>query len=175
MTPESPLALRPFTAADAGLLAAWAADPRITRFVGDGRPWDAARVEQRVTEALAGRPLDEPGAARWFVVEEPGAAAPCALAVATRRSDGLEIGYWVAVEHWGRGVGRATARLLLDRLFPDGPPATETVFARVDPDNHASVAVLVGVGMRRVGAADGTDRYELPTGQPSGSADVPSP
>ncbi|WP_157970780.1 GNAT family N-acetyltransferase [Nakamurella deserti] len=161
--------LRPFTAADAGLLAGMASDPRITRFVGDGLPWDRDRIEQRVTEAVTGAALEVVGGVRWSVAEENG--RPCALGVVSHRESGLEIGYWVAVTHWGRGIGRATARLLIAGLAG----ATATVFARVHPDNAASIAVLTGLGMRRTGTADGVDRYELPGFQRHGNSPVPSP
>ena len=172
MHPAEPT-LRPFTAADADFLAAMAVDPRITRFVGDGEPWTRERIDQRVAEALTGTAPGQVGAARWFVAEEAG--RPVALAVATRRASGVEIGYWVAVGEWGRGVARTTAQLLLERVAAlfDGWP----VFARVHPDNAASVAVLLGIGLRRVGAdAEGVDRYEAsPATQASGSAAAPSP
>lgn len=164
-----PVALRPFTAADAGFVATMASDPRITRFVGDGVPWDRDRIGDRVADALAGRPFDTVGAARWFVAEEDGEAR--ALAVVSRCETGLEIGYWVAVAHWGRGLGRTTAGLLLAALTDTTAP----VFARVHPDNAASVAVLAGLGLRRTGSVDGVDRYELPAAHPQGGSSVPSP
>jgi RimJ/RimL family protein N-acetyltransferase len=69
--------------------------------------------------------------------------------VAFDLGDERSIGYWIAREHWDRGIATAALRIYLAET-PDRP-----LYARVVPDNSASVRVLEKCGFRpsRVGRA----------------------
>lgn len=166
------LRLRLLTRADVPFVTALAQDPRVVRWVRDGRPWSAELVADRTGRALADGPADRPGAARWFVAELPGpaagadgadgpavagAAVAVALVVATRGEGSAEVGYWVAPGHWGRGIATAALGLALE-LLP-AQLGTDVLTARVHPDNAASAAVLRHHGFRADGAEDGLDRF----------------
>nr|WP_272917779.1 GNAT family protein [Nocardioides flavescens] len=62
------------------------------------------------------------------------------------RTEGV-LGYIVDPKHWGRGIGSALARGLLDAAF--GPLGLRRVTASCNADNPASVRILEGLGMRR--------------------------
>jgi ribosomal-protein-alanine N-acetyltransferase len=49
-----------------------AADQRVTRFVGDGQLWAPLVIQDRVRAALRQEPVEQVGAARWYVAEEGG-------------------------------------------------------------------------------------------------------
>lgn len=63
-----------------------------------------------------------------------------------RRTEG-RIGYLVHPAYWGRGVGSGLARGLVSAAF--GSLGLRRVTAGCNADNHASVRILEGVGMRR--------------------------
>jgi len=44
--------LTPFSAADHDFLAKLASDPRVTAFIGDGRPWTGPYLSRRMEQAL---------------------------------------------------------------------------------------------------------------------------
>jgi RimJ/RimL family protein N-acetyltransferase len=56
-----------------------------------------------------------------------------------------QVGYWIAREHWGKGIATAALGQLLEDL-PERP-----LFARVAADNHGSRRVLEHCGFQPVG------------------------
>lgn len=134
--PEPDLVLRPFTRTDTEFFARLATDERVTRFVGDGRPWDSGFIAARVDSALGGLPPEHPEAKRWFIASLDD--EPAGLVVSSRQADVVEIGYWLAPEHWGKGLaGRMVARAIprcrpnsARFRFPRGSvPVTRLLFA----------------------------------------------
>lgn len=142
---------------------------------------------------LAGtKPRDrEAFEARWRDILRPGSSAgvvPRVILV-----DGLlvgsinvfpqegteSIGYWIAREHWGRGIATRAIRLLLDEV------ATRPLFARVIAHNVASVRALERNGFvvtsrhrtesneRYVAAERFVLRLEASTPQPGDGTQVP--
>ncbi|MBD2766069.1 GNAT family N-acetyltransferase [Kocuria sp. cx-455] len=155
MTSTPPLQLKPFDATDVPFFANMAADPRVTKFVGDGSIWDQATLAEKTNNALRAAPLNEQGAARWFVALHDG--QPVGVLVSTRREAGVEIGYWVPPEHWGQGIAGSMVDAGLETI-----PAlydSDNLIARVDPDNTASARVLTRRGFHVTGCENGLDRY----------------
>lgn len=56
-----PVRLMPFSTADHDFLAKLASDPRVTAFIGDGRPWTGPYLSRRMEQAL-----QDPGV-QWFI------------------------------------------------------------------------------------------------------------
>src|SRR5688500_3594458 len=81
-------------------LLRWATDPRMTAHVGDGQPWTTEYVTERHEQAL--RHWEEHGFGMHAVVEDGEIVGLAQLA--DRGDDGIEIGYWVDPDHWGRGL-----------------------------------------------------------------------
>lgn len=133
-----------------------AADPRVTKYVGDGSTWDQATIAEKTQQALRGTPLNEPGAARWFVAHR--IDQPMGVFVYTRQESGVEIGYWVPPEYWTQGIAGAMIDAgleMIPRLF-----TTDTLIAHVDPANAASGRVLIRRGLHLAGRENGLDRYD---------------
>ncbi|MCC5782816.1 hypothetical protein CK505_17485 [Kocuria sp. WN036] len=149
--------LRPFQETDTAFFTGLATDERVTRFVGDGRPWAPQAIQDRLRAALQQQPVEQSGAVRWFIAVE--AQEAVGLVVSTRCDEGVEVGYWVSPEHWGRGVAGA----MVDRAVATVPEIYGQVrlIARVDPANAASARVLTRRGFELETSQDGIDRYVL--------------
>ncbi len=147
--------LRPFREEDLEFFATLARDERVTRYVGDGRPWSADQIDERTQPALRQDPTGQVGAARWFIAEVNGQGV--GLFVSTRRQDAIEVGYWVSPLNWGRGVAGA----MLDRALEVLPSVYETprLSARVSPENTASARVLTRRLFTYQGHLEGVDLY----------------
>jgi RimJ/RimL family protein N-acetyltransferase len=65
------------------------------------------------------------------------------------------VGYWIAAEHWGRGIATRALSLLLELV------ATRPLHARVARDNVASIRVLERNGFSLTGYewSPGDERY----------------
>lgn len=136
------ITLQPFQLTDVTFFASMASDARVTRFIGDGRPWDQQTIADRVRAALQLDPLDLADSSRWFLAAEAGESV--GIVVSTRKNEGIEIGYWVAADHWGRGIAGAMVDCALATI-PDVYGSRE-LFARVDPSNTASARLLTRRG-----------------------------
>ena len=143
--------LRPWRAADAGVLAAAWLDPEIR---------DRLEVPEQADEAAALRWISqrEQARARGLSVDLAVTDPPSGTVVGEVGLSGLDpvrraalIGWWIS-EGW-RGQGRAAeaVRLLLDWALSEGP--LDAVMAEVASDNPASAAVARRAGMRRVAAS----------------------
>lgn len=67
----------------------------------------------------------------------------------------LFVGYWIAREHWGRGVASTALRLMLDEV------RQRPIYARVASHNPASLRVLTRNGFVEIDRRQGpeTERY----------------
>ncbi len=128
-------------------------DPRVTRHLGDGRPWDRERVINRHLEHLEHWAEHGFGWRAILDADERvlGVAALNRLArpLPGIKEPAIEIGWWVAPEDWGRGVATEAATAIRDEAFTDHGAAR--LAARYQPANHASGRVMVKLGMTRHG------------------------
>lgn len=111
-----------------------------------------------------GRPL--------FVITRDEGRIVGACGVATLRTDGPEIGYWIGVPYWGNGYATEAARALVDHAF--GELGYEELHAGARVTNPASRRVLEKCGfqwthvvLQRVAALNSSapsDRFRLDRG-----------
>lgn len=151
------ITLRPFQETDTAFFTDLATDERVTRYVGDGRPWAPQLIQERLRTVRQQIPVEQVGAVRWFIAEEAGEAV--GLVVSTRWDEGVEVGYWVSPQHWGRGVAGAMVDLAATTV--PGIYGRVRLIARVDPANAASARVLTRRGFALEANQDGLDRYVL--------------
>ena len=86
----------------------------------------------------------------FAITEREGGAVVGAIGLAVAAEHArAELGYWVAVSHWGMGYCTEAARALLDLAF--GPLALHRVQARHFLRNPASGRVMQKLGMRPEG------------------------
>jgi ribosomal-protein-alanine N-acetyltransferase len=151
------ITLRPFHEADTTFFTGMASDERVTRFIGDGQPWDEQTIHDRIRAALQEDPLDQVGASRWFLATE--ANAPVGIVVSSCKDAGVEVGYWVSPDHWGRGIAGA----MLDATLASIPDTygSRNLLARVDPANAVSAKLLTRRGFQLDTHVEGLDHYTL--------------
>jgi RimJ/RimL family protein N-acetyltransferase len=138
------LFLRPAFPEDARELHQAICDARIVAMLASAPwPYRLADAQESCT-----RPAD-PRAPRFLVTAPGDKGAPIVGAVGLHRGDdGLELGYWVARDHWGRGYATEAGRGALEiaRALGHG-----RVLAGQFVDNPASGRVLRKLGFRETG------------------------
>ena len=140
------LLLRPGWAEDAPALAAAIADEMIVRNLATA-PWP---YRLRDAEAFLAQPRD-PAMPSFLILERRTDGAPriigsCGLG--RRPSGAVELGYWIARPHWGKGFATEAGRALIDIARTLKLPRLE---ASHFLDNPASGRVLEKLGFRPTG------------------------
>ncbi|WP_179273662.1 MULTISPECIES: GNAT family N-acetyltransferase [unclassified Rhodococcus (in: high G+C Gram-positive bacteria)] len=141
------LQLRPAVPSDADFLFSMASDPDVVRWVGGGTPWSRDYFDGRFSRALNAEDTRTPDVPRWFI----GATEdrqPVGLLSLIRRSDHIEVGYWVHPAQWGRGFAGELIDLAQDHT--DGLPMAAQVYRA----NSASRRVLERAGYTLVDDGD---------------------
>ena len=110
------LDLRPFTADDAAAARRVYGDPEVMRFVGDGDPVSPLRTAQMLADYAAHQARH--GFAFWAVIERASGEliGDAGLEVT---GQGIELGYTLARDRWGRGLATEAGRLCVEAA--DGP------------------------------------------------------
>ncbi|HYZ97457.1 MAG TPA: GNAT family N-acetyltransferase [Acidimicrobiales bacterium] len=169
--PRRGMRLRPWRSdpRDAAALAAAWADPAVaagSRVPDDPSPaaarrWIAGEAERRARGLALDLVVGQVGADDvWGEVGLRG------LDPVIRRA---EVGWWLAPEVRGCGVAATAVDLLASWAL--GPPlGLHQVWARIDPDNAASVRVASDAGFRLLGTAGGTTVWSRARAQRSGPA-----
>ncbi|MGE5563470.1 MAG: GNAT family N-acetyltransferase [Bacillota bacterium] len=139
------LLLRPGFPEDAPALASAIADEAIVRNLATA-PWP---FRMRDAEAFLAKPRD-PVLPSFLIFERtdgpPRLVGSCGLG--RRPSGAVELGYWVARSHWGRGIATESGRALVDIARALGLPQLE---ASHFIDNPASARVLDKLGFESTG------------------------
>ena len=150
------LLLRPGWAEDAPALAQAIADEAIVRNLATA-PWPYAL---RDAEAFLAAPRDP--VLPSFLIFERTAANPVLVGscgLGRRPSGAVELGYWIAREHWGRGFATEAGTALLAIAEALALPRLEASFFI---DNPASGRVLEKLGFLPTGLA--APRYSCARG-----------
>lgn len=144
---EGPLVLRPWSADDAGALAAAWADPEIARWTGVPSRHDEAAARRWIGGDADRRAR---GLALDLVIERAGeVVGEVGLSGVDTDEGRAEIGWWVAPDH--RGGGIATSAAALVAAWAVAELDLDVVVARCHRDNPASGAVARAAGFRPVG------------------------
>ncbi|MDN5929802.1 MAG: GNAT family N-acetyltransferase [Pseudonocardia sp.] len=134
------IALAACTDTDLDDFLALALDPRVTARIGDGTPWSR---ETAVARFRRGRACCERGEGLWFLARDGGEFVGLVLGELDHLAE-IEIGIWLAPEHWGQGHGRALLGLLLPMIGLRFPGVRPTAYA--DVAHAASAAMLCAAG-----------------------------
>jgi RimJ/RimL family protein N-acetyltransferase len=150
------LLLRPGWAEDAPDLARAIADEQVVRNLATA-PWPYALED---AEAFLAAPRD-PAMPSFLVTErtegEPRLVGACGLG--RRPSGAVELGYWIARAHWGKGFATEAGRALIDIAQTLRLPRLE---ASHFTDNPASGRVLEKLGFVPTGMS--VERYSCARG-----------
>ena len=141
------LYLLPWAAGDWIEFLPIAQDPAVMRYIGEGRPWAEERVRAYVERQMSC--YEALGFCNWKLVDKSGGSLCgfCGIQPLTvGGADEIEIGWWLKVSHWGRGLATEAARAALrDGVERAGLPR---IVAIAQAPNKASIHVMEKIGMR---------------------------
>ncbi len=139
------LALRAFTPADADALFALDSDPRVVRYIGDGKPTPRAEIATRLARIVRNYAI-YPGLGTWHAARRDNG---CFVGWYTLKycppTCDVEIGYRLLRAAWGQGFATEGATELVRYAFDD--LGLDRVIGVTHRDNHASQRVLVKAGL----------------------------
>ena len=148
------LAMRPHEAGDAAALHAGYGDAELMRWWSTPPHADVEETRAYLVgdddDEEEDDDIEEPGEDVWqgWTVTRDGEPIGT-LSAGPRRAGVFEVGYLLVRRHWGGGYGREMVAGLIAMLFEE--PATRRLYADVDPDNTASIALLEGLGFQLEG------------------------
>jgi RimJ/RimL family protein N-acetyltransferase len=151
------LVLARFEESEEPEFVALATDPRVMRYVGNGRPWTEERARQRYREHLVHWAEQGFG---WRAIRDRADGRRFLGLVALNRlgtavpglpPDDLEIGWWIAPDAWGRGIATEAALAARDEAFER--LAADRIVAWYQLENVASGQVMRKIGMSYHGEA----------------------
>jgi RimJ/RimL family protein N-acetyltransferase len=147
---EAPrMILRPLRASDAGLVALYAADRRVSEMTTTiPHPYPPGAAEGYVAQAMR----NDGDEAVWAMdAHDFGGAELMGLITLKRMDRGQsEIGYWVAPAMWNTGF----ASEAVGALVAANPLGNSTIFGSVFQDNPGSARVLTNAGFEYLGDAE---------------------
>jgi RimJ/RimL family protein N-acetyltransferase len=122
-----------------------AADPEVIRYIGDGTPWPEERSRQFVERQIA--LFRERAFCLWKLSPKQGGGLIgfCGLQPLPDTGE-IEIGWWLALAWWGRGLATEAARVALRDGFERA--GFERIVAIAQPANTASIGIMRKLGMR---------------------------
>jgi RimJ/RimL family protein N-acetyltransferase len=143
--------LAPWSVDDLELLVFLGADPRVTRFVGDGATWSRARAAEVAATVLAHWRGHGFG---WRIAVSKADEKPIGFIALNLAGEGkagvapeeYEIGWWLDPRAWGRGLAEEAARAVREEAFER--LAAPQLVARIQPANGASRRLAERIGMR---------------------------
>lgn len=139
------LSLREFVMADFQAVHAYSSNPRVTRYLFFGPRDEESTVDY--LEGLLASQRERPRTRFELAVEETASGrviGACDLSYIERNV--VDLGYMLAIEHWGKGLATEIALALISAAFYD--LRAERVISTVDINNGASIRVLEKIGMR---------------------------
>src|SRR5687768_4187388 len=140
------LTLRPFREADLDDYARICADPEVVRHVG--APFSRAEAWLHIATMLGHWQLR--GHGMWAVEDRASGALIGRIGFYEPEGwPGLELGWMLARDHWGRGLATEGARAAL--AFAFAPLRKPHVISLIRPENLASIRVAEKLGERLQG------------------------
>jgi RimJ/RimL family protein N-acetyltransferase len=139
------LELRDFVAEDFDDLYRLDSDPRVMKYIANGKPASRDAVAQRL-ERFIRYPALYPDLGVWRAARrDTGAFIGWFCFNYAARSPDIEVGYRLLPEAWGRGYATEGARALVDYGFDD--LRLHRIIGVTHPRNKASQRVLMKAGL----------------------------
>ena len=139
--------MRPFTPADAPVLARYRDDPDVARF----QDWDLPYTIEDAHALIAGQAEQTgPAPGAWFqiAIEHDGELAGDVAIGLDDTGESAMIGYSLRADRQRLGLATEAIEALIDRMFEQG---LHRVAATLDPENVASARLLERLGFRYEG------------------------
>jgi RimJ/RimL family protein N-acetyltransferase len=139
------LALREFSPDDADDLYRLDSDPRVIRYVRDGKPTARAEIEVRLARIIRNYEI-YPGLGSWYATRrDTGAFIGWYTLKYCPPTCDVEVGYRLRHDAWGQGFATEGATELVRYAFDD--VGLQRVIGVTHPDNRASQRVLMKAGL----------------------------
>jgi RimJ/RimL family protein N-acetyltransferase len=143
------LELRAFVAADFDDMYRLDSDPRVMKYIADGKPASRAAVAQRLKRFIR-YPMLYPDLGVWRAARrDTGAWIGWFCFNYAGKSTDIEVGYRLLPEAWGQGFATEGAKALVDYGFDDLD--LDRIIGVTHPGNRASQRVLMKAGLDDVG------------------------
>jgi [ribosomal protein S5]-alanine N-acetyltransferase len=143
------LEFRDFVAADFDDLYRLDSDPRVMKYIADGKPATRVAVLQALARIIR-YPALYPDLGVWRASRrDTGAFVGWFSLKYAGRSPDIEVGYRLLPQAWGQGFATEGARALVDYGFDDLD--LDRIIGVTHPGNKASQRVLTKAGMADVG------------------------
>ena len=143
------LEMRNFVAADFDDLRRLGRDPRVMRYIGDGKPMSRDGVTRMLARIIR-YPALYPDLGIWHTSRsDTGAFVGWFSLKYAGESPDIEIGYWLVPGAWGRGFATEGAQALVDYGFDD--LGLDRIIGVTHPGNQASQRVLMKAGLADAG------------------------
>jgi len=123
--------------------AVLAQDPRVVRYIGDGRPWTNQRVKDFVEGGI--KQQGTRGWVLWPVIHSAEAELIGICGFNGAFEPDVEIGWWLSPNHWGQGLATEMATAVMDYGFRI--LGFSRLISVALPDNRASIRVMEKLGM----------------------------
>jgi RimJ/RimL family protein N-acetyltransferase len=140
------LIIRPYTNDDLPFLESLVSDPRVVRYIGNGKP--RTKEGAQLYWNLTHRKDNEQLGLQVLIDRETGEKIGHAGLV-PQEVEGvteLEVGYWIALAFWGKGYATEAAFAFKDLAFAQ--LHVTRIIALIYPENLASRRVADKLGMR---------------------------
>jgi len=141
----SRLLLDTWQPADAAALRPIATDPEVMRYITGGIPWTEERIRSFVDNQI--ELYNQRGFCRWKLTEKASGQFIGFCGVGNFRDyPDPEIGWWLAVSHWGQGLATEAARQALQDVQQRVQLPRIVSIAR--PANRASTRIMEKIGLK---------------------------
>jgi RimJ/RimL family protein N-acetyltransferase len=142
------LLIRPYTNDDLPFLESLVSDPRVVRYIGNGKPRTKEGAQLFFNWNLTHRKDNEQLGLQVLIDNETGEKIGHAGLVPQEIENAIEmeVGYWIAPAYWGKGYATEAALTFKDLAFEQ--LNLIRIIALIYPENLASRRVADKVGMR---------------------------
>lgn len=138
------LAFRPYTIEDLPLLIEMRSDPEVNRYLGGTRLQNPEFLSKRILFYIEA--FEKFGFASCLMKwKETGEIIGSAGLQPLDGTDEIEVGYSLARDYWGRGIGTEAARAWMDFGFRE--KGLERIVAVAVTENKASQRIMEKIGM----------------------------
>lgn len=141
------LELRMYQDADFEFLCSLLRDPKVVRFIGDGKTRNRSEAYEFLYWIYRSYKEDPETGLRLLVRQEDGKPVGHAGLVPQmlNGAEELEIGYWIAPQYWGMGYAKEAAAALRD--YGIEKLGKKRFVSLIQPENQASRKVAQAIGM----------------------------
>nr|WP_318539462.1 GNAT family N-acetyltransferase [Terribacillus saccharophilus] len=138
------LLIRPYTTEDLPFLESLVSDPRVVRYIGNGKPRTKEGARLFFNWNLSHYKEDQPYGLHVVVEKETEEKIGHAGLVPHGKAE-VELGYWIAPDHWGKGYATEAAMALKDIALHE--LKAESLIAKIQSGNIDSQTVAFKLGL----------------------------